>query len=332
MNREVRTVRPFQVPYHLARVFEGAVFRFGRDECYPDGRINIDIDDYPDEYGRRPAELIWASDSELEYFKAMLNEGAQAAEIDPACLALLITVSTSYLKITEVVFRHPLMNLEGLTNTVNLSGPPRPSALRTGFHGATIVAYLLLTEEIKPCPLRPWRKGTWLARAAFKLVPRSRASLFRPSALDDEQRNRLGLPKGVVRYLDMSDHEPLLPYEDSYPPIFYVDQELLASLASRPRAPISRSIQVQLVQDFIYGVLTSPAVQEADLGEMIWTDMKDTLLGRVLNLIAGPDASEERLGILVQLIRDDPAKLVAQAEHAIGLRKVLLATSREGQI
>lgn len=257
MSREVRTVRPFQIGDSLDQVLEGTVFRFGADECSAGGRIQVDN---ADDYCRRRAELVWASEEGFEYFKTSLSNAVAAIGIDPGTLALLVTAATGYLKITEVVFCHSLSDLDNLSAIVNLSDP-RPEALRTGFHGAKVAAYLLLIEDIDPQPLRPWRKGTWLARAVFRLVSSTlSSSLFRPTPLDKTQRDRLGLPQGVVRYLDLGDYEPSQRYDD--PPTFYVDEDLLNSLAAQPNSRLSRFIQVQLVQDFIWGVLRSPAVQE----------------------------------------------------------------------
>ncbi len=323
MSREVRTVRPFQIRDSLDRVLESAVLRFGADECLAGSRIQFDD---VDDYRRRRAELAWHQEG-FDYFKTSVSDAVEEIGIDPGALALLVTAATGYLKITEVVFRHPLSDLDNLSAIVNLSDP-RPKALRTGFHGAKVVAYLLLTEDIDPQPLRPWRKGTWLARAVFRLVSTSPTSLFRPTPLDQAQRDRLGLPQGVVRYLDLGDYEPQLSYDDSIPPSFYVDEDLLASLAARPNSSLSRFFQVQLVQDFIWGVLRSPAIQE-NFNDLEWEDLEDTLLGKILNLIAGSNASDERRNELIKMSKTSPEKILALAEDAIGLRKEILAAFKE---
>lgn len=325
MSWEVRTVRPFQIGDSLERVLEDTVFRFGADECPAGGRIQVDdIDDYH----RRQAELAWSSEHEFECFKISLSDMIAEIGIDPGALALLVTISTSYLKISEVCFSHPLSDLDSLPATVNLSNP-RPKALRTGFHGANVAAYLLLTEDIDPLPLRPWRKGTWLARAVFRLISTSPTSLFRPTPLDQTQRDRLGLPPGVARYLDLGDYVPSQSYDDLNLPTFYVDKELLDSLAVRPNSRLSRFVQVQLVQDFIWGVLRSPAVQEEELGHLSWVDIADTLLGRLLSLIAGSRASDKKRYELIKRVQKRPDEVLALAEDAIGLRKELLAAINE---
>ena len=327
MSREVRTVRPFQIGDSLDRVLEDVVFRFGTDECSAGGRIQVDD---VDDYHRRQAELAWSSEHEFECFKTSLSDMVAEIGIDPGALALFVTVSTSYLKITEVVFRHQLSDLDGLPAIANMSDP-RPKALRAGFHRANVAAYLLLTKDIDPQPLRPWRKGTWLARAVFRLVSTPSTSLFRPTPLDQAQRDRLGLPQGVVRYLDLGDYEPRLSYDDSIPLAFYVDKDLLDLLTARPNSRLSHFIQVQLVQDFIRGVLRSPAVQEENFDDLSWADLEDTLLGRIVSLIAGSRASDEDRYKLISMSKREPDRILALAEDAIGLRKDLLAAvNREG--
>lgn len=325
MNREVRTIRPFEVDDSLARVLDNVILRFGSEKCAAKGRIEVDG---PNDYCRRPAEIIWASEYEFDYFKAVISRGVKILGIDLSAVSLMITASSSYLKITEIIFNHPISAIERLPMKVNLSNP-RPKALSTGFHGGVIDAYLLLTKEAEPQALRPWRKGTWLARANFRLSSQTR--LFRLTPLNDEQRTRLDLPKGVARYLDMSDHEPLRSYDNSYPPTFYVDENLLAKLDSQPNSKISRFLQVQLVQDFILGVINSPAVQEDDSIDLDWGDLSSTLVGRILNFITGPRASANRKMALFEEIRDNPSLVAARVEDAIGLRKELLVALAEEQ-
>lgn len=327
MNREVRTIRPFQVEDALTHILDDVVLRFGSEECAAKGRIEIDD---PNDYRRRPAEIIWASEYDFNDFKATIYRGVTNLGIDPGDVSLLITASSNYLRITEIIFNHPVSALETLPIRVDLSNP-RPKALSTGFHGGVITAYLLLTKDIERHLLRPWRKGTWLARAIFRLLSRSQTGLFRLTPLNDEQRTKLGLPKAVARYLDMSDHEPLQNYDNTYPPTFYVDEELLAMLDAQPNSKLSRFLQIQLVQDFILGVINSPAVQEEDSTDLDWEDLANTLVGRILNFVAGARASAAQRMALFEEIQNDPSRVAARVEAAIGLRKELLDALAEEQ-
>lgn len=342
MSREVRTIRPFEVEDALARILDDVVLRFGNEECVAQGRIEVDD---PNDYRRRLAEIIWASEDEFNYFKAAIYRGVTNLGIDPRDVSLLITASSGYLKITEIIFDHPVSAIERLpirvdlsnlrpeassTGLVNISNP-RPKALSTGFHGGVIAAYLLLTKDTERQLLRPWRKGTWLAQAIFRLLSRSQTSLFRLTPLNDEQRTKLRLPKAVARYLDMSDHEPLQNYDNTYPPTFYVDEELLAMLNARPNSKLSRFLQIQLVQDFILGVINSPAVQEEDSTDLDWGDLANTLIGRILNFVAGARASAAQRMDLFEEIKKDPSRVAARVEAAIGIRKELLDALAEEQ-
>ncbi len=325
MNREVRVIRPFDIGVSIAQVLDGTRLRFGSDECGPSGRITAKD---PDDYGRRHAELIWTSESNFNAFQQLLTDGAAEAQIDPVALSLLVTANTSYLKASQAIFSHPLSDLENLPPRVKLSDP-RPVALQTGFHGSTIAAYLLLAKDLEPRPLSPWRKGTWLARAIFRLSSDSPTSLFHPLPLDKAERDRLKLPSGVVHYLELGDHDPLRPYDHSDPPQFWVDKDLLTLLDARSRSQLSKYIQIELVKDFISAIIGSPDVQRADPDYFTWEDVEGSLLGRIVNFVVGSKATEEHRNTVLEYIRSDPAWIVSHVENTIGLRKELIQSLSE---
>lgn len=63
--------------------------------------------------------------------------------------------------------------------------------------------------------------------------------------------------------------------------------------------------------------------------DLSWEDLEDTLLGRMLSLIAGSKASNERRYELIKMSKENPDKVLALAEDAIGLREELLAAVNE---
>ena len=185
--------------------------------------------------------------------------------------------------------------------------------------------YLFLAQNLPRRVLRPWRKGTWLASVRFRLSSSSSASWYRLQPLKDRDRDELGLPKGAVRYVQLGDHEPLEPYDATDLPTFWVDEDLLASLAARSQSKASCSIQTQLVHDFVWAVISSPAVvQSDDLDTLAWADLKESSLGRISRVAAGKGATPARKDEMIQLIRSDPAKFMALVEDTIGLRKSAL--------
>ena len=321
MNREVREVRPYRVDTSLTGILDEAVLRFGTEECEAGGRIQVDD---PDDFRRRRAELRWSQESGApEKFQQRLLDGAAAAGIEAEALGLLITTYTSYLKRAEVVFRYTLSDGD-LPNPVTLSDP-RPAALRAGLHRSAIDVYLLLDQNLPHRVLRPWRKGTWLANVRFRLSSSSSASWYRLQPLTDRDRDELGLPKGAVRYVELGDHEPLEPYDATDLPTFWVDGDLLSSLAARSQSKASRSIQTQLVHDFVWAVISSPTViQSDDLDTLAWADLKESSLGRIARFAARKNATPARRDEMIQLIRSDPSRFMTLVEDAIGLRKAAL--------
>lgn len=327
MSREVREFRPFEVG-DLNQVLNHALLRFGEDQCAPGGRIEVDD---PDDFRRRRVELLWDAENPHSRLQGRLIDGAANMGIDLSALALVVTANTSFLKTAEVVAQFHLSELEHLPRKVILSDP-RPTALLAGFHRSTVIAYLLLTENLHPSPLRPWRKGTWLARVTFRLFSHSLASFYRPFPLSDEERLRLGLPKEVVRYLEMGDHDPSRPYNDTTAPKFWVDGQLLALLAAQSSSSLSRTIQVQLLQDFIWGVISSPYVTDTNLNDLAWSDLEDSLLGRIIRFAAGADATPDECTAIMDAVESDPARILARIEDIISLRSTLLKTFEDNSL
>lgn len=327
MNREVREVRPFRVAQELSDVLDDAVLRFGTEMCQSGSSILFEDD--PSLFGKQPAVLSWKAEGDHHTrFQIELGAAVARAGIDRSALSLLITARNRYLKITHVVFDHPLSDLDSLPSSVALDTPPRPAALTTGVHGAVVEVYLLLNRTIGPEPLKPWRKGTWLARASFRLETRSPANLFRPIPLTAEDRRRFGLPRHTMRYMKMGDHDPLVPYEEQPErPEFFVDSTLLSLLDAHSSSPGAVACQYQMVHDFAASVIYHSAARADQLINKTWKDLEGSLLGRVLKFLGKAiDSDPEHL---LPMISSEPSKAVAIAESAIRVRAPLLDSLRE---
>ncbi len=325
MSSETRVIRPFDVAVSLEKVFEGTRLRFGDLECEPGSSIIVED---AAAYAIRKVELVLAEELHFEELKRTLGTGAGDSGLSPSLLSLLVTASTSYLKITDVVWQHSLDYLETLPRIVDLAYPHRPRALQASTSGATVDLYLIRTKGRDPKPLHPWRKGTWLARTGFRIRTHHEISLFRPTRLDDETRSKLGLPAKTMRYVHMGDHVPTEPYENTEPPVFYVDEVLLSELAARGASPASAAMQMQLVLDFVTAVVTASTGQID--GSHTYRDLEDSLIGRVVRLITGSSARDSTRDAMIRMIRTDPAMVIAHAEHAIDLGKTMLASIKEG--
>lgn len=328
MYKETRPVRPFSVPVEFYRALEGVRFHMGEQSCEPDSKIVVGPHE---EWLQTKPELAWAAgESEFADFKKTLATGLEESECDPATLGLVVTAYTKYLKITDILLSHSLDNLDTLPRTCEFDGIHRPAALQASTHGTVIVAYVVLLADLPPVALKPWRKGTWLARVGFRLETETAKEMFRPTPLDDDARQRLNLPKSTVRYFSIGEHNPLEPYDESEQPELYVDTELLTQIDHAASSPVSRALQTQLACDFIFGVVLACAGRSDELEGATWETLQDSLLGRIIGLIAGSRADAARRNQLITDARTNPARLVALAEDALRVRKTLIDSFSEG--
>jgi hypothetical protein len=322
MSQEARTIRPFLGLEIADGLFGGSSVMFGPDRCLSDDSISLAID--PEEYGRRPVVLEWSAEDQFESFQRRLQAVPGATGIPMEALRLLVTASTGYLKKTEVVLSLGLEDAE-LRHRHSLGDDPRPGPFLAGHHGSSVDAYLLLGREIERQPLRPWRKGTWLAHTRFGLSTTTSQAMFRPTPLTKETRDDLGLDGRTMRYFDLGDHDPLEPYVDqSDEPRFYVDDQFLAELSANPTGPTSTTLQLQLALDFMSSVINECARRREALESLSFADIEDSLLGRVLRVAAGPGARERDMQSLLSRVRTEPAKATARAEHSVDLQKALV--------
>ena len=323
MSSETRDIRPFNVATSLERIFKNSKLLFGDLECEPNSRITVED---TTTYGIRRAEIILTEELHFEDFKRTLANGASSSGINHSLLSLLVTISTSYLKITDIVWQQPLTDLATLPRTLNLTENERPRALQASLTGSTVDIYLMRTETAQPRPLHPWRKGTWLARARFKIETHRDISLFRPIPLDYTTRAELNLPEGTMRYVQMGDHEPAEPYDNTEAPVFYVDRELLSELNARSNSRAGAALQAQLALDFVSAVITASTEKVQSINT--YRELEDSLIGRVVRLIVPFRSPDSDRDVIVRMINTDPAKAIAHAENAIALRKVMLDNLR----
>lgn len=323
MSRETRIVRPFVLGNRLDRCLDGVRLQFGARQCEPGGSILVDD---PDEYMRSVPKLSWGDDDvQFNTFKDGLTDGLARHDIEPDAAALVVTAYTSYLKITDVLINRPVSQIGALERALFFHQPERPRALQASTHGAVVTAYLVLSRSIKRAPLRPWRKGTCLARVAFGIRTEAAQQLFRPIPMDADTKTELALPNDCVQYLDMRDHEPLRPYEDSSPPDFYVDADLLTRLDRAAGGTVGGALQVKLARDFVAGVIMDVAAQDSDgAADFSWENLKGSLFGRIIAMAAGRRASVATREDVVQLVQNDPARLLARVEDALSLRASLV--------
>lgn len=316
MSLETRIVRPFHLANDLRRCLDCLSLRFGAEVCMPGGRITVSD---PHTYLRSVPRLCWGDDeAQFDAFKNGLAESLGQLGIRPQTASLVVTAYTPYLKMTDILIMLPVSQIDSLKREC-VFHPERPRALQASTHGAVVTAYLVLNRNLSPKPLRPWRKGTWLAKVAFQLRTDTGDQVFRLTPLDAQRREELNLPKDCVHYLEMEPSEVVRPFEGSAVPVFYVDADLLAQLDRTKHSATGKALQVQLVRDLLAGVIMNVAASDGDQGAgLTWDEVRGSLLGRIVSMVAGTEASPEE-GL--RYVSEDPVRLIALIEGAVNLRQ-----------
>jgi len=322
VNRETRTVRPFIVKGQLASALEGVRFNLGTASCEPGGRILVRD---PDKYLRDEPVLTWARDAPaFDGFRQTLTDETARNRIEADAASLIVTAHAPYLKLTDVVVNRPLSGLHSLRRTLTLRGESRPAALWANTHGAVVTAYVALNREMPEAgSLRPWLRGTWLARAVFRLKTDLPPVLFRPIPMKEDDRREHNLPPECARYLHMGDHDPLQSRDGQPPPEFYVDADLLARIDRARGTPVAKALQVQLACDFIAGVVTDVATREDTEDLLEWEHVADSLWGRIVALAAKAGQDSQDPAVLLGWARKNPAQLLARVEGLLKARRFL---------
>lgn len=324
MSGETRTFRPFHIDERLAGALGQAEFSYGDLQCGVGQRLLIE----DQSFGMRSPTLSWSPEHQFKRFKKDLVAGITASGLDASQLSLIVTARSGHLKLCEVAYCHPLSDMVGINREIRLDklDGSRRHVFSTETHGATVDAYIALHRTIPIAPLRPYRMATWLARASFRIECESDSSLFRPRPLDEENRRRLRLRRGVTRFIEFEGGSLTEPISGSEIPTLWVDELLITDLDRLRNSPLARHLQLQLALDFISGVVfefsrqTAGGDQHSEYAVLTYEDIKDSLVGRIVRFIAGSRAGSDQRQQVLKVCRDDPRLAIAWAEDTVGAR------------
>lgn len=330
MSSEERVVRPYLGVDRIQHVLDGVVILVGNDTVEPDGRLDLSTFDYV----TRPVALSFAGEGvPLDEIREALSTGVEHVGVPLDDAELLALVSTSRLKISEIVWRLPLSQIGRLPAVVPIAeGEVRPAPLRTPFGGARIDLYVLLRRSRSPEPLRPWRKGTWLGRSSYEIGTDIGEIGFQPLPLDDTIRAKYSLPSNTTRYIRVES--VLDPDVDVDAVELFVDQDLLAHLAQNSSLPAAKAFQRELFLDAAQAIVLQ-AVRSPELEEKSAEELESSLVGRLIALVAGRVPGErnaqrrQRRDIALSLLRSEPMRFMACLEAEIG-SKADLADALKG--
>jgi hypothetical protein len=252
-----------------------------------------------------------------------LDRAAESAGLASDDLVFVVLVTSPRLRLAEVVETVALGDAERFIDGVSLtSGPDRPDPMRAPFGGCSVSVALCLDAALDASvPLRPWRRGTWLARSEFRLSTSEGTTGFTPIPLSDEDRKRMGLPAGTVRYVEIDS--PLVDSTEAGDLRLWVDEDLLALLAKYPTTAAAMNLQRQLFLDAVQAILLR-AVQDDSFNDLGESELEGTLLGRVLVAAGGSSSKGAKQGDLsepLQLLKANPAMVLARIENRVGKLK-----------
>lgn len=321
MTTATRTIRPYKGLGALSTVLEDMTMSFGPDVCQANKQLHLEL--HPHEFLVRPVQLEWAPDeAAFQRFAERVTNGLRAAELDPGSVEIVVVVKSSYLKLADIVFRWRASEIVGLPRRVPITrGMTR--ALSAPYSGFDIVVALVLACRLPRSPLKPFRKGTWLTRATFGVETRLSHIAFSPTPLTPEIRRELRIGARAMRFVDLDGYNVTEPAEEQGDPKFYVDSELLAQLNTRRSSPVSVALQTQLVIDFISAIIMRAT--EDDRRGLTYAEIRSSLLGSVIRLLAGEAAEESEYNKTLTGLLDNPSQAIANIEHVFNAPKMYLS-------
>ncbi|WP_419840556.1 hypothetical protein [Candidatus Poriferisodalis sp.] len=333
MNSEKRTVRPFRTDARLDGLFAGALLSFGREQCLAGASVAI-----RDDFERCAVALHLAPQDCFADFVQRLREGVIGTGLRLADTCLVVAARSGYLKSSEVVYSHSLDDPSALMRVPRLDEAgtgERREVFRAATHGVTVDCFLALARTLpadQRVPLVPWRIGTWLSHARFRVRCWEDAELFRPQPLDQEKRMELGLPEGTVTFAEFDGDVADAEADSADVCNFWVDEELLQTIDAQARSGTAEVLQRWLFAEFVSAVIHryNAVAPGASAPQERIDDIRESLFGRIMLLLAGRGADDERLDALLHVCVKSPAEVIAVAQDRLRLRKAAVA-SLKGQ-
>lgn len=326
MSSERRTVRPYVGLGRFQHLLDGFVLRLGAETVSPNQSALVRASDLV------AIPLVVSSNTGCGEVMGQARAAAQDLNLEPSDIDFLITMSTPYLRLLDLAHRATLDEADAICDDMSfMSAQARALATPTG--GCDVDLYFVLNAHRPSEPLRPSRKGTWLARTRFHLRTELGELGFIPQPLTDEIRAEKGLAKDTIRYVEI---EPELLLDEDLPAsvTLFLDEHLLAILNGTPNTSAARSLQRQLFLDVIGAVLRdAPGKDGLELA-----DLDGSVLGRIIDAAAGAgtrgedgDAGTARREAALADFKTRPSRFMARMEAKVEPRDDLKASLLGGE-
>lgn len=333
MTSTVRELRPFGDFEVMDDLMHAVRLRVGDTVIGRDERVVLEAE----AYRRVPVSCVFPYESDglretLEDVQSELRD----RDLDLEDVVLVVNLFSSFLKISDFPYMFPLSELAARGPVLHLcQDGQRPRALRAARSGCRVEVAVVLANQKIPTVGRPWRKGTWLSRVDFGISCDAEFSGFTPRPMDAERKIELRLPANATRYISVPvGIDPLA--DESSPDLveMWVDAELLATLSSRDKSKVSTAIQKQLFVDAFECVMSEVRARP-DFEDKTWTDVSDTMFGKMIRAIAGRSRGDQdeliraRCEGLLTILREDRGRFMAHVEAFADLTDSLIKSLGE---
>ena len=338
--REFRTLRPYENVDGVQELMDGLTIVYGETEIISGATRSIEAGAYinaipelrwlplSEEDQAKPEQKIWDS------FHRRLKASVEKTGVETDDALVIITASTSYLKIAETIWSGTLQQFRSASKDgdqigLKLDGDPRPGPFQTPKGGCMVEVSVILAKQLRKASGKPWRKGTWLGRARFIVCTDTGEIGFTPKPMDDALRDQLNLPRGTLRYVEMPS--TLDPSEGAVEIEAYVDIDLLNDVQNNPRSIGALAFQYQLAIDVTRTLVIKANRELAGRQEVSSpSEIADSLCARLITAAARTergDRDHDREAILFNYIKNQPDLYLAHEEARLTKLKSILQKS-----
>ena len=320
-SKESRIIRPYNGLSPFEDLFSGTQLFVGRFGSADSGSLNVPASDYKN--GGIFLRLNKEGDDNFsdEFLKHLVKTGLAKKDIE-----FLIFATTPFLKITKILWRGNIDELSSIGQDIQLTKAGRADPFRSPKAGCEVTFAAVLQKTLPKKPLTPHRSGTWLAKAHFSITTDDGEIGFTPRPLTAEDRGKLGLHPGVLRYVEVSDVLSSETTEQDV--ILWADEELLNSALAQQNSHGARAFLHQLSLTAISAIVTS-AQQELNSrnGQRIeWDEIQGSLLARIITG-GDPKMSQTSKQNYLEMVDQDPNKFIALIEDRISALKPQILSS-----
>ena len=319
MASEHRSSRPYSGLRKCQKAFQETVLRVGDVEVAHNGSRQVS----PTEFLNERFQISFGEDKET--FATLVSELETAANthgISSDDLEIVVIASCTYWKVTEELFSASLDEFTALDGpNVTLAGRhDRERPLTFTAKTLRIEAGCLLSKTIEKRPLRPFRKGTWLAKTHYAINPGQDFEGFEPKPLDAPARSDLKIEEHeqTQRFMDVKA-DPTDPATTDEDFGLYVDELTLRSLEENPRTLGTSLMQRILGMDMARAIIyrASKAIND---GPKSMGDIKNSVFDNVLDAFSRDDkgaVSEDTKEKLFANVKATPEIFVSCVEDTL---------------